>query len=126
MNPFFLENRKKFKLEDEHGVHFRKCQLGAIWALKSHFTKSDAPGLISMPTGSGKTALMMALAFELKAKKILIITPSKVIRDQIAREFSSLAVLKRIGALPNSFTKQPIVKANKSLCNSIEKWNALM
>lgn len=86
MAPFFVMNKKKLKIDSDQEMGFRKCQLGAIWATKSHFTKSEDPALISMPTGSGKTALMMALAFELKAKKILIITPSKVIRDQIARE----------------------------------------
>jgi superfamily II DNA or RNA helicase len=81
MIPFFVANKRKFRMESDQGVNFRKCQLGAVWAVKSHFTKSDVPGLISMPTGSGKTALMMALAFELKAKKILIVTPSKVITE---------------------------------------------
>ena len=78
----------------------RNCQLGAHWAVWSHFTTSDQPALVSLPTGSGKTALMMALAFGLKAKRILIITPAQVLRDQTKDEFAKLQVLKRTGVLP--------------------------
>ncbi|WP_440881153.1 DEAD/DEAH box helicase family protein [Tenacibaculum sp. C7A-26P2] len=70
---FFIENKELFKLQPEEGNGLRKCQLGAIWALKSHYTTSsnDIASLISMPTGSGKTALMMATCFELNLQKIL-------------------------------------------------------
>ncbi|MBU2946599.1 DEAD/DEAH box helicase [Zobellia uliginosa] len=96
---FFIENKKDFKLEVDKGeIGFRQCQLGAVWAVKSHYTKSNKPALISMPTGSGKTALMIAICFELKIKKVLIITPSVVIRKQISDVFSDLEILRTIKA----------------------------
>ena len=59
---FFIENKELYKLQPEEGNGLRKCQLGAVWALKSYFTTStnEIASLISMPTGSGKTTLMMA------------------------------------------------------------------
>ncbi|AIY14587.1 DEAD/DEAH box helicase [Cellulophaga baltica] len=99
---FFIKNKDQFKLEvDKDEIGFRKCQLGAIWAVKSHYTKSNAPALISMPTGSGKTALMIAICFELKIKKVLIITPSVVIRKQIFDVFSGMEILKTLGVYNN-------------------------
>ncbi|QXP54574.1 DEAD/DEAH box helicase family protein [Cellulophaga sp. HaHa_2_95] len=99
---FFIKNKDQFKLEvDQDEIGFRKCQLGAIWAVKSHYTKSNAPALISMPTGSGKTALMIAICFELKIKKVLIITPSVVIRKQIFDVFSGMEILKTLGVYKN-------------------------
>ncbi|ARV14129.1 DEAD/DEAH box helicase [Polaribacter sp. SA4-12] len=95
---FFIDNKQQFNLEvDRDKIGFRKCQLGAVWAVKSHYTKSKSPALISMPTGSGKTALMIALCFELKTKKVLIITPSVVIRKQIFDVFSEMEILKTLG-----------------------------
>lgn len=126
MPDYFRNNYKKFHLEPKTGYGFRKCQLGATWATKSHFTKSSEPALISMPTGSGKTALMMSLSFELKAQRVLIITPSKVIRDQISNEFSTLQILYDINVLPQSFNSLPDVKTNKKICNSTKKWDDLI
>lgn len=126
MAPFFLEHSSQFSLEPSSDQGFRQCQLGAVWAIKSHFTRSHSPGLISMPTGSGKTALMMALAFELKARRVLVVTPSKVIRDQIAREFATMDILEKIGAIPATFGERPDVKANKKVCSSIDKWSDLL
>ena len=52
-----------------------------------------------MPTGSGKTAVIMSAPFLLKAKRVLIITPSRLVRSQIANDFAELSTLKKIGAL---------------------------
>jgi hypothetical protein len=43
----------------------RECQMGGFCAVRSHFSLSDEPCVVSRPTGSGKTALMMALCFGL-------------------------------------------------------------
>ena len=101
----FGEHREKFILEPKTGSGLRKCQLGAIWALKSAFISNspEVAALISMPTGSGKSAIMMAACFELGLTKILIVEPSKVLRNQICEQFRSLEILKHIGCLPGDF-----------------------
>ncbi|MGA9652235.1 DEAD/DEAH box helicase [Pedobacter sp.] len=100
---YFQEHAKTFKLQPEGSMGLRNCQLGAIWALKSFFTHSshEVAGLVSLPTGAGKTALMMAACFELGLKKILIIVPSKILRQQLSAQFSSLQILKDVGCLPS-------------------------
>jgi len=61
---------------------FRDCQEGAYWAIKSHFTAyAEKPAIISMPTGAGKTAVMMLAAFEQKAETVLIICPSNAVKE---------------------------------------------
>ncbi len=94
--PYFIDNRHLFNLEPLNGNGLRDCQLGAIWALKSYKTNgtNEVASLISMPTGSGKTAIMMAACFELGLSKILIVVPSKILRRQISNQFRQLQILK--------------------------------
>lgn len=108
--PYFTDNKSKFSLEPNIGNGLRKCQLGAIWALKSYETNGskEIASLISMPTGSGKTALMMAACFELNLKKILIVVPSKILRRQICNQFRSLQILKNQGCLENDAIDVPV------------------
>ncbi|MDK2954188.1 MAG: hypothetical protein PWQ27_1571 [Kosmotoga sp.] len=79
--------------DDKGGL--RRCQLGAYWATMAHFTYSDEAALICMPTGSGKTAVMMLLAFGLKASRILIVSPSSLLRSELAERFKELRDLER-------------------------------
>jgi len=101
----FKQYKDRFILEPKSAPGLRKCQLGAIWALKSYFISNtpEVAALVSMPTGAGKTAIMMAACFELNLSKILIIEPSKVLRNQIAEQFRNLKILKDIGCVPNDF-----------------------
>ncbi|WP_231490345.1 DEAD/DEAH box helicase [Pedobacter sp. Leaf170] len=70
-----------------------KNQIGAIGAAMAHFSVRTEPALITMPTGTGKTAVMIVLAYALQAKKILVITPSQLVREQIAENFRTPKVL---------------------------------
>jgi superfamily II DNA or RNA helicase len=105
---FFVNANNNYDSQIENGL--RKCQQGAIWAVKSHLTISNEPALLSLPTGAGKTALMMALAFELKAKCVLIITPSQIIRHQTAGKFLLLDDLVKIGVYDKTKLAKPKVK----------------
>ena len=77
----------------------RRAQLGAHHAIASHFTLSDEPALVVMPTGSGKTAVLMMTAFGQRARRALVITPSVLVRRQIAERFGSLVKLRDIGVV---------------------------
>lgn len=94
--PYFINNKHFFNLEPLNEDGLRDCQLGAIWALKSYKTNgtNEVASLISMPTGTGKTAIMMAACFELGLNKILIVVPSKILRRQISNQFRELQILK--------------------------------
>jgi superfamily II DNA or RNA helicase len=49
-----------------------------------------------MPTGSGKTSVIMMAPYVTLAEKVLIITSSKLVRGQISSEFSELITLKSV------------------------------
>jgi superfamily II DNA or RNA helicase len=126
--PYFIDQKSRFKLEpSDPNSGLRKCQLGAIWALKSHFTVSNnqAAALISMPTGSGKTALMMACCFELALRKLLIVVPSQVLRRQICEQFSNLQILKDEGCLPDNVPSMRVYEAEHRKKNRLE-WEAIL
>src|ERR1700743_1251946 len=62
-------------------------QIGAIGAALAHFSTRNEPALITMPTGTGKTAVMVVLSYLLRAEKILVVTPSQLVREQIVENF---------------------------------------
>jgi superfamily II DNA or RNA helicase len=66
----------------------RPNQVGAIGAVLAHYSVRNEAALVSMPTGTGKTAVMIGLCYALRAKKVLVVTPSQLVRKQIAKHFS--------------------------------------
>lgn len=109
---------------DENLQGLRNAQLGAIHAIAAHFTLSDEPALAVMPTGSGKTAVLMLTAFLQRVERVLVITPSKLVRDQIAEEFASLDTLRVIGAVPNDIALPSVHKVT-SLRKTPALWEEL-
>src|SRR5690606_35827883 len=79
---------------------FRNAQIGAIHAVASHFTMHERPAVVVMPTGSGKTAVLMTVPYLLEAMRVLVVTPSRLVRDQITKQWRELQLLKALGALP--------------------------
>src|SRR5690349_12703514 len=90
----------KFPISGVRPAGFRPAQLAAIHAVSAHFFNSKQPAIITMPTGSGKTTVLMALPFVLRAQRVLILTPSRLVREQIAENFDALVDLKKVEALP--------------------------
>jgi hypothetical protein len=77
-----------------------------------------------MPTGTGKTTVLMTVAFLLRAERVLVLTPSRLVREQIAENFSLLADLKKIGALAMD-VRTPRVFATDGLIGTDEAWEDL-
>lgn len=102
----------------------RRAQLGALWAASAHFTRSNEPGQAVLPTGAGKTAVMTLLPFLVPAERVLIVTPSTVVRDQVAAEFQGLRVLRRTSTVPKGF-KGPKVKKVVHQVRASSDWEAL-
>jgi superfamily II DNA or RNA helicase len=100
------------------------AQLGAVHALASHFTVEDQPAIVTMPTGSGKTAVLMMLPFILRSKRTLVITPSRLVRGQIAEDYEALSTLRAIGVLPDD-TAHPSICELERRITSPEEWKAL-
>lgn len=77
----------------------RNAQLGAIHAVAAQLTQEKGPGIVVLPTGSGKTAVLMMAAYVARASRALVVTPSRLVRSQIAEDFGSLRTLKKAGVL---------------------------
>lgn len=74
----------------------RKAQIGAIHAIASYFTvEKKKAAIIVMPTGSGKTAVLMMSPYVLQSKKVLVVTPSRMVRGQIYEDFCKLNTLRK-------------------------------
>lgn len=103
----------------------RNAQIGAIHAVASHFTiRRKEPAIVVMPTGSGKTAVLMMSAFVGRARRVLVVTPSRLVRSQIAEDFRNLAILKKIGVLGDAIS-EPKVTEVKGRVSSSEEWEEL-
>ncbi len=128
--PYFLSHKQAVRVGfDEDTVDvavsmLREAQAGAYWAVRSHFTARSDPALVVMPTGSGKTAVMTLLAFGITRKRLLIVAPARVIREQIAREFQTLSVARRTGCLPESVDAPKVCVVSRQLSTE-ESWRQL-
>jgi len=78
-------NEVNYPIEKSDNPGLRNAQLGAIHSISSFFTLNKTkPAIIVMPTGSGKTAVLIMVPFVVKSKKVLVVTPAKMVRQQIA------------------------------------------
>lgn len=126
--PYFEANYSKLSFpiwnREENVSGFREAQRGALFAVGSHFTSRSEPAIVTMPTGSGKTAVLQACAFLLRAQRALILTPSRLVREQIAEDFAALGVLKRIRALPQNL-EPPKVMSTAHRVSDPDGWEAM-
>lgn len=74
-------------------------QVGAVNAVKAHWSVSSKPATVVLPTGTGKTETMVSLLVSQKITKLLVVVPTDQLRLQIAEKFISLGVLKVAGCL---------------------------
>jgi superfamily II DNA or RNA helicase len=116
---------------DAQGI--RRAQLGACFAIGAHFSvrsNEQEPCLIVLPTGTGKTAVMTLTPFLLPAtlngpvRRVLVLTPSKIVRRQVAQEFKSLKTLRAAKLIRKNMIP-PKVGEVEGFRSSTEKWNEL-
>lgn len=77
----------------------RPPQIGALHALAAHWTVYSSPALVVMPTGTGKTEVMLASMVMTQPKRLLVLVPSDPLRQQTVAKFISLGVLPETAAL---------------------------
>lgn len=124
---YFEDARAHFRMLGVPRPSWRPPQLGALGAIVRHWSLTPSvPTVISVPTGSGKTAIAMAAPHLLDRPptRILVVAPSRALRDQLAESFSDQEVLRRIGAMPQNgtFGRRPNVVA---LSGRINDWTTL-
>ncbi|WP_426276196.1 DEAD/DEAH box helicase [Chryseobacterium sp. S-02] len=132
-NNFFY----KEEVLDENKVNLefglRPPQIGALHSILAHWSVSQEPAIVVMPTGTGKTETMLSLLVANKTDKILVIVPSDSLRRQITGKFLTLGVLKDskfqivgedalcpiVGTLQTSFKSQTEAAEFWDKCNVI-------
>ncbi|WP_424833055.1 DEAD/DEAH box helicase family protein [Ruegeria sp.] len=94
----------KFKIVEEDLVSdtdgLRTPQVGAIHASLAHWSVSNNPATIVMPTGTGKTETMLALSTAVPMHRLMVVVPNDALRTQITNKFLSFGVLRGFGCLP--------------------------
>ncbi|GJE41131.1 DEAD/DEAH box helicase [Methylobacterium soli] len=123
---YFAENYSKLRFPLAHGdaPGFRDAQRGALFAVGAHFSRLSEPAIVTMPTGSGKTAVLQASALLLRATRVLVLTPSRLVREQIAEDFKTLGVLKRLGAVPDDIELPRVMTAAKRVIDA-DSWSEM-
>ena len=123
---YFHEQYPNFRypVKDGDEPGFRHAQLGAIHSAAAHFVTRADPGIVTMPTGSGKTAVLISAAFVLRARRVLIITPSRLVREQISEEFGTLATLRKTGAIGPEIPSPQVFNTKKRV-STAEEWEAM-
>lgn len=122
--PYFSGNELTLRLLGAPNTGFRPGQLGALHSVLAHFSVYDEPAILSLPTGYGKTALLMALPFVLRAGRVLVVEPSDALRRQTTSHFKELSVLRRLGAAAEAMVN-PKVIGQKGAPESDQEWRDL-
>ncbi|WP_081346479.1 DEAD/DEAH box helicase [Mycobacteroides chelonae] len=78
---------------------WRSPQRGALGALLAYWSvHHSSSAVVSVPTGSGKSAIATAAPYLTGAERVLVVVPSRDLRAQLANDFRSEQVLRSIGA----------------------------
>ncbi|MBQ9713967.1 MAG: DEAD/DEAH box helicase family protein [Clostridia bacterium] len=111
-----LYNQLHYPIDSDDSIGLRNAQLGALHAIASHSTLEPLDTtVIVMPTGSGKTTVLMLAPYVLCKKKVLIVTPSAMVREQIAEEYKTLKTLKNIGVFDKDVKPPTVFEAEHIL-----------
>jgi DNA repair protein RadD len=105
LEPFRLQYQRAEEVAHEPGLLFqtananieandllREPQREAHRAVREHFASTDAPGIIQIPVGCGKTGIISTLPFGVASGRVLVIAPNLTIRKGI---FDALDVTNR-------------------------------
>lgn len=102
----------------------RAPQLGAIHAALAHWHTSSTPATIVLPTGTGKTETMLALAVVARTNKLVVVVPSDALRTQIGEKFITFGKLKDFSVIGPS-ALYPIVTQLAHLPTSVAEVQSL-
>ena len=93
MPNFFVQHRGSLNLTVQGTTPnqgFRAGQLGALHAVLAHASVHDDPAIVCLPTGYGKTSVMMSLPFLMTPTRVLVVEPSDALRRQVSSHFREL------------------------------------
>lgn len=68
-------NKITYPIDSPSEKGLRNAQLGAIHAVSAFYSvNNDIAAIVIMPTGSGKTAVLMLVPYLLRKKRVLVVT----------------------------------------------------
>lgn len=104
--------RYRVELQGADGVTkvpgLRPPQIGALHAIGSHWSLYRQPATIVMPTGTGKTETMLATLATFIDSTMLVVVPTRPLKEQTIRKFTTFGLLRELGVLPHDVAN-PIV-----------------
>ncbi|MBE5737596.1 MAG: DEAD/DEAH box helicase [Clostridiales bacterium] len=104
----------KYPISRDGVPGLRNAQIGAIHAIAAHDTLSPLDAsVIVMPTGSGKTSVLMMAPYVLQKQKVLVVTPSAMVRGQIVDDYKKLKTLKAIGVFDEEVPAPTVYEAEQ-------------
>lgn len=120
-NAFQYKQEKRNEIGDIVQYGLRPPQIGALHSILAHWSISNKPALVVMPTGTGKTETMLCLSIANQNKKTLVIVPTDSLRTQISNKFIGLGILKvePFNIIADS-TLYPKVSILKTTINNIQ------
>jgi superfamily II DNA or RNA helicase len=108
------------KDQPERGIKgLRAPQIGAVHAIHAHWSAHEDPGIVVMPTGTGKTETMLSVLVSQGCDRVLVTVPTDPLRKQIARKFLELGLLRSINVLVKT-AQYPVVGILESIPKSVE------
>ncbi len=93
------QNSFHFKVENGDNPGLRKAQLGAVHSISSHWSVNKNNGTIVMPTGTGKTEIMISTLIYNQCQRAMVLVPSAILRKQMFKKFLTLGCLRQIGVI---------------------------
>ncbi len=127
MPDFFRQHAGALNLSAQvstPNLGFRPGQLGALHAVLAHASIHDDPATVCLPTGYGKTSVMMALPLLLRPTRVLVVEPSDALRKQVSSHYRELSTLRRIGAIGEA-VPNPLVLRHEGRPADEEDWQQL-
>lgn len=119
-----LADGMRLPLGTDQRPGLRAAQIAAAQSVAAHFWDSARPALVVMPTGSGKTAVMLVASILLRPARVLIIAPSRLLREQLAEKFRDLDPLRALGVVDTA-SALPRLKEVDARVNADDAWNEL-
>lgn len=96
VNSSWKDKFKFVKENVEQNIQgLRPPQIGALYSILAHVQNPEDRGIVVMPTGTGKTEVMLSALIANQCPKLLVTVPSDSLRTQLANKFISLGLLKQ-------------------------------
>jgi len=98
----------------------RPPQIGGLHSIGAHWSTNSQVATIVMPTGTGKTETMISALVAHTLKHVLVVVPSRVLRDQTYDKFANLGKLRELGCIDSNMAN-PVVGVLKKQIVSHEQ-----